>query len=101
MAEEIGAILNSPWFDRGLAVVLVFYLLRGMHHDIAMLTGAIIKLDANLNSATAHQTSRMAEIRDHHSEIRSLLGSIQTVLIRGRTGGHDATTRNVPRPGDG
>ena len=87
MAEEIGAILNSPWFDRGLAVVLVFYLLRGMHRDINQLTAAIIHLDVNTRSSTEHQTSRMTEIRNHYAEIRALLGAIQTLLARGMMGG--------------
>lgn len=95
MANEIGAILNSPWFDRGLAVVLVFYLLRGMHQDIAKLTSAIIALDANVRTGTSHQTARMTEIRNHQGEIRALLGGIQALLTRLFAGGNHGTKDDV------
>ena len=96
MAGEIAAILNSPWFDRGLAVVLVFYLLQGLHKDLTVLTSAIIKLDQNVRSTTAHQTSRMGEIRDNHKEIRSLLGGIQAILARAHTGGDHGKQGSIP-----
>lgn len=98
MAQEIGAILNSPWFDRGLAVVLVFYLLRGISHDIAQLTSAIIKLDANVRSVTAHQTARMTEIRDQNAQMRQFLGGISAMMARYASGSHHGPEGGLPRP---
>jgi hypothetical protein len=74
--DWLTAILNSPWFDRTLATVLVFVLLRFLREDIRNLTSSIVamtvKLDtvvAMLNSVTTHNQTRMDEIRQFMREL--------------------------------
>lgn len=69
MSGEIGALLNSPWFDRGLAVVLVFVLLRMMHEDIGKLTTAVAALASELSHSQGAIVARQEEIRKGLREI--------------------------------
>lgn len=69
MGGEIGALLNSPWFDRGLAVVLVFVLLRMMHEDISKLTTAVVGLTGELRNSQGAIVERQEEIRKGLREI--------------------------------
>ena len=69
--DWLNDVAGNPIFDRGLAIVLVFVLLKFLREDIRMLTESIGKLSSEfsaltteLKSSTAHQTNRMSEIRE-------------------------------------